>query len=84
MKTISNVLEVTKENLDSILDLFDKKKDSEGFIIEKSSGKVVICPYSGKKVHSGSFSILPGSATFVNNFPYCFAEHMSSHFDRRD
>ena len=82
MKTISNALKVTQENVDAVLDLFGKKKDREGFIIEKDNGKPIICPYSNEKIHSASFSVLPGSATFVNNYPYCFAEHLSSHFDQ--
>ncbi len=72
-------LQVTKENRDVILELFRKGIDKEGFIIDKKTGKKLICPYSGSNIHSDDFSILPGSATFVTNKSYCFAEHIVSH-----
>ena len=72
-------LQVTSSNKKTILELFSKDTDSNGFIIEKKSGKRVICPYSKQEIHSDSFSILPGSATFVNNMSYCFAEHITTH-----
>lgn len=72
-------LQVTPSNKEVILELFSKKIDKEGFIIEKKSGNRVTCPYSNQEIHSTSFSILPGSATFVNNLSYCFAEHITTH-----
>jgi len=72
-------LQVTPSNKETILELFSKGIDGEGFIVEKKSGKRIICPYSKQEIHASSFSILPGSATFVNNMSYCFAEHITSH-----
>lgn len=72
-------LQVTPSNKETILELFSKDIDKEGFIIEKKSGKRIICPYSKQEIQSDSFSILPGSATFVNNMSYCFAEHIATH-----
>lgn len=72
-------LQVTNSNKEVILELFNKEIDQEGFIIEKKSGKRIICPYSQQEIHSDSFSILPGSATFVNNLSYCFAEHITTY-----
>jgi hypothetical protein len=72
-------LEVTSNNRETILELFSKDLDKDGFIIEKKTGKRITCPYSNKEVHSDSFSILPGSAIFVNNYAYCFAEHITTH-----
>lgn len=72
-------LQVTPSNKEVILELFSKQIDKEGFIIEKKSGNRIICPYSKQEIRSDNFSILPGSATFVNNFSYCFAEHVTTH-----
>jgi hypothetical protein len=82
MKRIELALKVTDNNLSSILELFGKTVDKDGYIVEKANGKKVICPYSKKEIHRTSFSILPGSSTFVNNEAYCFAEHLSTHFDQ--
>ncbi len=72
-------LQVNPSNKRVILELFSKVMDKEGFILEKKSGKRIVCPYSKKEIHSDSFSILPGSSTFVNNISYCFAEHITTH-----
>ena len=70
-------LQVNDSNKDVILELFGKSLDDEGFIIEKKNKNKLICPYSKEHIRGNSFSILPGSATFVNNYPYCFAEHIA-------
>ena len=72
-------LQVTPSNKETILELFSKSTDEEGFIVEKKSGKRIVCPYSKQEIHSDTFSVLPGSATFVNNISYCFAEHITTH-----
>lgn len=72
-------LQVNSSNKEVILELFNKFIDKEGFIVEKKNGVRVVCPYSKEEIHSDSFSILPGSATFVNNKSYCFAEHITTH-----
>ena len=72
-------LQINDVNKDVILELFSKAVDEEGLIIEKKTGKKLICPYSKQNIHINDFSILPGSATFVNNKIYCFAEHIASH-----
>jgi len=72
-------LQVNPSNKEVILELFSKAIDKGGFITEKKSGKRIVCPYSKEDIHSDSFSILPGSATFVNNKSYCFAEHITTH-----
>jgi len=53
--------------------------DADGFIIETKNKIRLICPHSNKYIRGNDFSILPNSATFVNNKPYCFAEHIVSH-----
>ena len=72
-------IQITKENRDVVLELFRKSIDKDGFIIDKKTGKNLICPYSKDKIHVDDFSVLPSSATFVNNKSYCFAEHITSH-----
>ena len=72
-------IQINQENKNAILELFGKTVDNEGFIIEKMTGKRLICPYSEEIIKVDNFSILPGSATFVNNKSFCFAEHMVSH-----
>lgn len=52
---------------DFILELFDKEKDSEGFIVEKETGDRVIKP-SGEFVRYDDFvGVTPGSEIFLTN-----------------
>jgi hypothetical protein len=73
------VIAITPENLESTLSIFGKEIDDDGYLIEKSSKKRLICPYSREPIKKDNFSVLPGSATFVNNYYYCFAEHKFLH-----
>jgi len=70
---------ITEENSDSVLELFGKATDSEGYIIEKRTGKKLTCPYTREHIKITDFSILPGSAVFVNNKSFCFSEHRAKH-----
>jgi len=72
-------VQITVSNVNTILELFKKMVDKEGFIIEKKTGKRLVCPYSNENIPVTDFSILPGSATFVRNKSYCFAEHLVLH-----
>jgi len=72
-------LQVNDSNKGVILELFGKSLDEEGFIIENKNKKRLVCPYSKEHILGNNFSILPGTATFVNNYPYCFAEHLAYH-----
>ena len=72
-------IQINDSNKEVILELFNKAVDTEGFITEKKTRKRLICPYSQQNIKANSFSILPGSATFVNNKSYCFAEHIVVH-----
>lgn len=69
-------IQISDSNRMTILDLFNKSVDSEGFIIDKVTGKKERCPYSKQHIKKDNFSIIPGSAIFVNNYPYCFSEHI--------
>lgn len=73
MKTI----QITELNKGAILELFSKEIDKDKFIIEKKTKKRIICPYSKEAIKVDDFSILPGSAIFVNNYPYCFTEYLA-------
>ena len=70
---------VDASNQSVILELFSKSLDKDGFIIEKKTDKRLICPYSNTPIKGDNFSILPGSATFVNNNFFCFSEHIARH-----
>jgi len=72
-------IQVNDSNKGVILKLFGKSLDDDGFIIEKKTKNKLTCPYSKEHIHGNNFSILPGTATFVNNKSYCFAEHIVSH-----
>ncbi|PKP54573.1 MAG: hypothetical protein CVT90_00570 [Candidatus Altiarchaeales archaeon HGW-Altiarchaeales-3] len=72
-------MQINNSNKGVILELFGKSLDDDGFIIEKKNKIRLICPYSKEHIRGNNFSILPGTATFVNNKPYCFAEHIVSH-----
>lgn len=67
--------QINDSNRGTILELFDKDTDTEGYIIEKETGKKLKCPYSNENIKLSDFSILPSSAIFVNNKSYCFSEH---------
>lgn len=52
---------------DFILDLFDKKEDSDGYIIELESGSRVITP-NGAHIRKDEFAgVTPGSEIFLTN-----------------
>ncbi len=70
---------ITEDNMESVLELFNKIADSEGYIIEKNTGKKLICPYTHEPIKASNFSILPGSAIFVNNKSFCFSEHRAQY-----
>lgn len=72
-------LQINTENIDVILELFNKSRDVEGFITNKKTGERIKCLYSKRVINIKDFSILPGSATFVNNDAYCFAQHRIRH-----
>lgn len=71
-------IQINESNKNVILELFNKSTDDGGFIIENKTKKRLVCPYSKQHIMVTNFSILPGSATFVNNKAYCFAEHIVS------
>ncbi len=71
--------QINDSNKDIVLRLFNKTTDSEGYIIEKRTSNRIVCPYTNQNIKVSDFSILPGSATFVNNRPFCFAEHRARH-----
>ncbi len=68
-------IQINISNKETILELFGKKTDEFGYITSPE-GKRLMCPYSNEPIHKDNFSILPGSAIFVNNRPFCFAEHL--------
>lgn len=70
-------IELTETNKAAVLELFSKSIDAEGFIIEKKTGKRIVCPFSNENIKSEDFSIIPGSAMFVNNYYYCFTEYLA-------
>ncbi|MBI5553718.1 MAG: hypothetical protein HY917_03170 [Candidatus Diapherotrites archaeon] len=69
---------ITDSNKSAVLELFSKSIDIEGYIMEKKTNKRIICPYSKEPIKAADFSVLPGSAIFVNNYYYCFAEYLAS------
>lgn len=74
-----DAIEINDNNVHSILDMLNKKIDSDGYIVEKKSDKRVKCPYSKESIHHTKFSIMPGSFIFINNYSYCFTEHMAKY-----
>lgn len=74
-----DTIKINNSNKAAILELFSKEVDNEGFIIEKKTKKRLVCPYSKEEISENEFSILPGSAIFVNNYPYCFTEYLAKH-----
>ena len=70
-------IQINNSNKSAILELFGKAVDKENYLIEKKTGKKLICPFSNEHIKVNSFSILPGSALFVNNYYYCFSEYMA-------
>ncbi len=72
-------LRISESNKATVLELFNKAVDSAGYIINKVNKVRIRCPYSNQPIKADSFSILPGSAVFVNNYSYCFSEHLIKH-----
>ncbi|MFH1788264.1 MAG: hypothetical protein ABH834_02645 [Candidatus Altiarchaeota archaeon] len=72
-----DVIEINNKNFSSILNLLGKEINDEGYIADKKNKKVEICPYSKEPVSAKNFSIMPGSFVFINNYAYCFTEHMA-------
>lgn len=72
-------IEINDRNKETIFEVLGKCVDSEGYIMEKRTKERVICPYSKTPIHSSSFSIMPGSFIFINNYSYCFTEHIAKH-----
>jgi len=70
-------IEITESNKPAILELFNKTVDEDGFIIEKKTGKRLVCPFSKKEISASDFSILSGSSIFITNEYYCFAEYLA-------
>lgn len=73
-------IKITKDNVKTVLELFNKDIDNEGFIIDRKTGKKIECPYSKKPIRYEDFSILPGSI-FVNNEIYSFARYRIAYSD---
>ncbi len=72
-------IEINTTNRDSILEMLGKKVDSDGYIIEKRTKKRLECPYSKEPIGIENFSIMPGSFVFINNYSFCFTEHMAKY-----
>ena len=70
-------IEITEENKPAILELFNKTIDDEGYLVEKTTNMRLVCPYSNQHIKADDFSVLPGSAIFVTNQYYCFAEYLA-------
>jgi hypothetical protein len=75
-------VEITESNKPAILELFKKDIDSGGYIIEKDTSRRLVCPFSNENIKADDFSVLPGSAIFVNNYYYCFAEYVAKNRNR--
>ena len=74
-----DIIELNDRNISTILELLDKKVNDEGYIVEKQNNKLVICPYSKEPILADNFSIMPGSFVFINNYPFCFTEHVAKY-----
>jgi len=69
-------IQITESNRYVVLELFSKSTDKDEVIIKERTGKRIVCPYTKQNISIKNFSILPETATFVNNKSYSFAEHI--------
>lgn len=53
--------------------------DEEGFVVEKTSKKEVICRYSKERVHINTAAIMPGSVLVFNATPLTMAQYFVEH-----
>ena len=71
-------VKIDETNKGVVLELFQKFIDSEGFIIAKDTSRRITCPFTHLPIRADGFSILPGSAIFVNNTSFAFAEQRAA------
>jgi hypothetical protein len=70
-------LQISEENREDILEMFDKTTDKEGFIIDKRTKKRIKCQFSKEEINiKDNFSILPGSSIFIKNNDLSFARYL--------
>lgn len=75
------VLDIEDTDKDTILDIFNKSTDDEGYIVHKESGDRYEDPYQKKPVHVDNFTVMPGSAIFVRSEPASIIAHRATHWD---
>ena len=71
------LLEITSENVDILLNEFNKEIDGEGYIIDKDSKEKVICRYTNKPITKTNLGgILPGSNIFIDDSDIAYAGYI--------
>lgn len=62
-----------------LLDFLGYFVDEEGYVVNKSDQKIVICEYTKEKVLFKNASILPGSTKIINTSPYTLSSYISDY-----
>ena len=71
------LLEITSDNVDVLLEQFNKELDNEGFIIDKDTKQKVLCRYTNRAIKKDSLGgILPGSNIFIEDSDIAYAGYI--------
>lgn len=81
MSSDVEVMDLENRDKETVLDLFDKDTDDEGYIIHKKTGERYEDPYQKKPVHEDNFTVMPGSAIFVRSEPASIVAHRATHWN---
>lgn len=72
-----NIIQLSKDNREDIIELMDKTTDEQGYIIDRRTNNRVKCRYTKEEIHiEDDFSILPGSTIFVKNKDLALVKYM--------
>lgn len=81
------IVEITDDNRQNVIALFEKEVDENGYIIEPGTGERLECPYTETKVHSENFAVVSDPATgdpvFIKPTPYAFVLHRAREFEHK-
>ncbi|MEA3378047.1 MAG: hypothetical protein U9Q69_00250 [Nanoarchaeota archaeon] len=75
------LLEINEANVDTLLENFGKKIDTEGYIVDKETKERIKCKYTGKELKKNTLGgILPGSEIFIADCDVAYAGYIMEFF----
>lgn len=78
VKEKMELLEVTENNIHSVLSCFGKSVDKSGFIVDKETKQRVQCRYTQQPLTEKTFGgVLPGSEIFIADSELAYAGYIA-------